>query len=276
MNKKLINIAVGTLCIGSSLMAKEPRDSFALPPLSLKTDIRFDSEYVYRGAKLGQQVFIPKVELGASLFEKGRFYFGNENFLLVKNSLSNRNDLCVGFSYDLTDLFTVDGALTFHLRKSENITLNQQGGKKDTKEIYVGLLSNVCWNPSLYYSYDITWKRHNLEGRLEYPYDLTPLGVEGFAVALRAKAGFDRTNKPLGIKNSFEPGGRHHGKKKSYAYYGAGIDLVRSFNENCEGRIGVNYEGTSTKSAWIHGPSAWLFTVRKNLAWFSTSLKWDF
>ena len=258
------------------LMAKEPNGGFTLPALSLKTDLRFDSEYVYRGAKLGYQVFVPKVELGASLFGKGNLYFGNQNFLLVRNSLSNRNDLYVGFSYDITDIFTADAGFTFHLRKGGNITLQQQGGKKDTKEIYVGLLSNVCWNPSLRYSYDVTWQRHNIESNIEYPYDLTSLGIERFAVAFLAKAGFDRANKPLGIKHSFEPGGRHHGKKKSYAYYGAGVDLVRSFNENCEGRIGVRYEGTSTKSAWIHGPSAWLFTVRKNLAWFSTSIDCSF
>jgi hypothetical protein len=278
MSKKLINIAGSILYIGLSSfsVAKESNGTVIFPALSLKMDTRFDSEYVYRGAKLGYQVFVPKVEVGASIFEKGCLYFGNQNFLLVRNSLSNRHELYAGLSYDVTDIFTVDFGFRSHLRKSENITLQRQGGKKDTKEIYIGLLPDVCCKPSLYYSYDTTWERHNTEGKIHYLHYLAPLGMEGFAVALLAKAGYDKANKPLGMKHSFELGGRHHGKKRGYVYYGAGADLVYFFRENCEWLVGIRYEGTNTRNVWIHGPSAWLFTIRKNLAWFSTSVKWNF
>jgi hypothetical protein len=276
MNKKLLNsIAVGVLSAGC--LSADGGCKF--PPLSLSTGIHFDNKYVYRGTKLGQQVFTPSVEISASLFDKGELYFGNKNFLAIKSSDFNKHDFSIGFSYDVTDLFRVDLGFTAHLQRNLKKAIDSQfeagavdatGVKKHNYEIYVGILADVLLNPSLYYSYDFTWKRQNIEGKVNYLYDLSSIGVSGFAVDLSAKIGYDHTKKPFGMKKSVaDTEFWNQGAKKGYFYYGAGADLVYSFNENAQARAGIKYEGLNKKTAWN-------YSGYKNLVWFSTSLDCGF
>jgi hypothetical protein len=300
MNKKFFSIAAGLLSAG--FLSAD--GGFTVPPLSLGTHIAFDSEYVDRGARLGQQVFTPSIEVGASILDKGQLYFGNQNFLAVKSSDLNKHDFYIGFSYDITDLFTADLGFVAHIQRNlkdafnkealriareaagnpsltlENVTTdrggipaNLAGVKKRSYEIYVGLAANVLLNPSFYYNYDFTWKRHNIEGKVNYLYDLSSVGANGFAVDLSAKIGYDHTERPWGINKEFAQLINDLKKvKKGYFYYGAGADLVYSFKENVQARAGVKYEGLNRKEAWICEP----YGGRKNLIWFSTSLDCGF
>ena len=300
MNKKFFSIAAGLLSAG--FLSAD--GGFTVPPLSLGTHIAFDSEYVDRGARLGQQVFTPSIEVGASILDKGQLYFGNQNFLAVKSSDFNKHDFYIGFSYDITDLFTADLGFVAHIQRNlkdafnkealrearktqgnPNLTLENlttaSGGvpanladvKKRSYEFYVGLAANVLLNPSFYYNYDFTWKRHNIEGKVNYLYDLSSVGVNGFAVDLSAKIGYDHTKRPWGIKK--DAAQRllwDNDLKKGYFYYGTGADLVYSFKENVQARAGVKYEGLNKKEAWACGA----YAGRKNLVWFSTSLECGF
>ncbi|MDR2419837.1 MAG: hypothetical protein LBD40_00725 [Puniceicoccales bacterium] len=300
MNKKFVSIAAGLLSAG--FLSAD--GGFAVPPLSLHTRIAFDSEYVDRGTRLGQQVFTPSIEVGASILDKGELYFGNQNFLAIKSSELNKHDFYIGFTYDVTDLFTADLGFVAHIQKNlkdafnkralqlareeasnPNLTLEAlttffggvpatlAGVKKHSYEIYLGLAANVLLNPSFYYNYDFTWRRHNIEGKVNYLYDLSSFGVNGFAVDLSAKLGFDHTKRPWGIKKDVAQKELwSKDVKKGYFYYGAGADLVYSFNENAQARAGVKYEGQNKKKAWAYNA----YASRKNLIWFSTSLDCGF
>jgi hypothetical protein len=263
MNKKLLSITAGVLSAGLLSAGRCPD----LSTLSLTTDIGFDSEYVYRGAKLDQQVFAPAVKVGVSLFDQGKLYFGNKNFLSVKSSDFNKHDFSIGFSYDLTEILAVDLGFTYHLwkniRQVEAIKKHGVSAKKYGNEIYIGFVADTLLSPSLYYNYDSTWKRHNLESGVDYLYDLSLFGINGFAVDLFAKLGFDRTKKPFGVKKDVATTilGNF---KESYWYYGTGADLVYAFSENAKIRAGVKFEGLNKKEAWTYGK-------HKNLSWFSVS-----
>lgn len=64
--RKITTIAamVGLSCLGA----------FEMPKIDVNTSVGFDSEYVYRGIKRGQQVFLPKAEISLAVFEHSRFY----------------------------------------------------------------------------------------------------------------------------------------------------------------------------------------------------------
>jgi outer membrane receptor protein involved in Fe transport len=271
MNKKLISIAAGVLSAG--ILSAD--GGCGLSALSLDATIGFDSEYVYRGHKLDQQVIAPGIKVGASLFDQGELYFGNKNFLSTNSSDYNKHDFSIGFSHELTEIFTVDVGFTHHVWKNLRKAVDKKSGwdgiakkigvKKHGNEIYMGFVTDVLLSPSLYYNYDFTWKRHNLEGGVDYLYDLSSFGINGFAVDISVKLGFDRTQKPFGMKKDIATDLlKAFDTKKSYWYYGTGADLVYTFNENVKIRTGVKFEGLNKKKAWV-------YRGHKNLCWFSAS-----
>jgi hypothetical protein len=274
MNKKWITTLVGIL--SSGFLCAE--NSFKLPALSLDTSCRFDTEHVYRGSKLNQQTFIPKIEISASLFGSGDIYFGTKAFLSTKNSRFDKYDLYIGLSYDIADTFALDAGFTHHVYRNRfswipSIKPYWKFVKRHSEEIYIGCIADVLLSPSLYYYYDITLKRHNLEGRMSYRYDLSSWGIGGFAMDLFAKVGYDRTQQPFGLKGSFKDGAAFAGSKKGYCYYGSGADLIYTVNEHAAVRAGVKYEGANGKKAWIAKISE---KYRKNLLWFSSSIESSF
>jgi hypothetical protein len=285
MNKKLISIAAGVLSAG--LLSAD--GGSGLPKLSLDTSIGFDSEYVDRGFKLGQQVFTPSIGVSASLLDQGELYFSNKNFLSVKSSDHNRHDISIGFSYNATEILVTDIGFNCHLRRNirqaidKNTAANsllsshfrtlaaqgkfakENGVKRYSAEIYMGFIADVLLTPSFYYTYDISWRRHNLEGKVDYLHELSSIGINGFTVDLFAKFGFDHTQKPLGIKKTVAKiVFWDNGYKKSYWYYGLGAGLSYFFNENAKVCTSVKFEGMNKKKAWV-------YRDHKNFFWCSLS-----
>jgi hypothetical protein len=274
MNKRLITVAAGILSVG--FLHAEISSKFS--ELSLDTSCRFDTEYVYRGVKLNQQVFTPKVEISTSLFEDGDIYFGGKAFLGVKNSRFAKYNCYLGTSYGFADIFTVDTGFIHHMYRNRFVWVGRSFPWKDIKrhseEIYLGLMADVILNPSVYYFYDITQKRHNFEGKVNYLYDLSSLGVNGFAIDLFTKIGYDRTKKPFGLKNAFQSSGVFDGFRKGYFYYGAGANIITYvFGESVKIQTGAQYERTNTKNIWTTKLSE---KNHKNLLWFSTSVECNF
>ncbi|MDR0445270.1 MAG: hypothetical protein LBG98_03240 [Puniceicoccales bacterium] len=272
-NKKLMATLAGILSVGFL----HAECGFKLPELSLDTSCRFDTEYVYRGAKLNQQVFSPKIEISTSLFDEGDIYFGNKAFLGVKDSRFAKYDYYLGASYEFADIFAVDAGLIHHKyrnRFSWVKSLPRRDVKRHGEEIYLGFIADVFLNPSVYYSYDITQKRHNLEGKANYLYDLSSVGANGFAVDLFTKIGYDKTKRPLGLKSALRSGSVFDGFKKGYFYYGAGADIiVYILRESVKIQTGARYEGANAKKIWTAKLSE---KNHKNFIWFSTSVECNF
>jgi len=258
--------------LSAGLLGADPAE-----PLSVDTGCRFDTEYVQRGARLNQQVFIPRVEVSASLFGQGDVYFGGRFFLSTRNQRFEDHTFYVGVSGELCDPLTLDARFIHHIRRNRYRWLSEVPqepvAKRRSEEIGVGLLADVFLNPSLYYFYDFTWRRHNLEGKVNYLYDLSPHGIDHLALDFSARVGCDRTGRPFSFRGAFGTGSRFQGLKKNYFYYGAGADLIYTLNEHALARAGVEYEGANGKKAWIAKISE---KYRRNLLWFSTSLECSF
>jgi hypothetical protein len=273
MNRKLIATTASIFSIGFL----HAESGFHFPELSLDTSCRFDTEYVYRGTKLNQQVFSPKVEVSTSLFGDGDIYFGGKAFLGVKDSRFAKYDCYLGTSYGFADIFAVDAGFIHHKyrnRFSWVKSLPWEKVKRHGEEIYLGLIADVFLNPSVYYFYDITQKRHNFEGKVNYLYDLSSIGINGFAVDLFTKIGYDRTKQPLGLKNAFSSRSTFDGFKKGYFYYGAGANvIVYVLKESVKFQTGAHYEGANEKKIWTTKLSE---KNHRNFIWFSTSVECNF
>lgn len=251
---------------------------FSLPPLSLDMSCKFETERVERGARLNQQTFTPKVEVSTPLFGEGEAYFGSKSFLSIKNSRFNKYDLYLGASYSFPEYGTLDAGFIHHIYRNRfawipSIRPYWEKVKRHSEEFYIGCTGDFLLNPSLYYCFDLTQRRHNLEGEANYLYDLSPHGLEGFATNFSAKVGYDRIQRPFGLKDTFKAGGAFSGEKKGYLYYGAGADIVYTLNGNTTTRAGLRYEGANGKKAWISKISE---KYRRNLLWFSTSIDCSF
>ncbi|MDR1590562.1 MAG: hypothetical protein LBR92_01010, partial [Puniceicoccales bacterium] len=240
MNKLLL-VTSGLLAAGSVL------GEFSLPTLNVDAKVEFNTAGVYEGRRRLDQNFAPDIEIGAPLLEDAaNLYVGVGAGLGVGNSHSSaRNEVAprVGFSYDFTDLFTVDFGYTLHnfgkkpligvvgsdgdsyfnrnfaaLNAAGSITtsrgdiapdafadgihsvltnsasgldfakgVSNEGvlsiardtanglqvqynfeGKKRFHEIYAGIMADVLLNPALYFSYDFTQKKSNINGAVHY------------------------------------------------------------------------------------------------------------
>jgi hypothetical protein len=299
MDKRLMVSGVGIFFAGFCMAEKSIGDgTYQGLPLSLSTRLGFDTEYVYRGVRLDQQVFGPELELSTPVFGQGKLSLGNKNILGVKCADRNKNDFYVGFSYDITDMFTADIGFTYRLlpnlksaidRDDSNFfatnfrtifaslvgdTYSQRLGiKKHNYEVSAGLVADVFLHPAINYIYDFIWERHNIEGKLNYLYDLSSIGIENSAVNLSSHVGFDHTEKPLGMKKAAtEIFVKQCGWKKSYVYYGANADLIYYLKENTKISLGVNYAGFNRKEAWPADNSG----NHRNFVWLSALIACHF
>ena len=104
--KKLLTIASGL--VASSAMA------FDMPALKVDGQIEYNTKWVENGAVVSDHNFAPSVEVGLPLFGAGDLYAGVDAHLMTSNgkSVQNRVDPYVGFSYDISDMFTLDVGYT--------------------------------------------------------------------------------------------------------------------------------------------------------------------
>lgn len=295
--KKLLAITSG-LVAGSAM-------AFEMPALSVNSKVEFNTARVREGRREMDQNFVPSIEIGLPLFGAGDLYVGMDAYLPSNNEKAGRNEVApyVGFSYDITDMFTLDlGYICHHYTAGKrnplegvNYSLTSGGtvvtdpylNKKNTHEIYAGVMADVLLTPSLYFSYDATQKKANIEGAISYTYDLGSFGANGFAVDLGAHAGYSRVKKPYGAADvstviyvdtttlgTYDVAADlFEGHKKGYFYVGGNADLVYSLNENTKARAGVAVSYNNAKKAsWINN----LVNEKKANVWFSSAVEFSF
>lgn len=254
--KKLALVSAGILSVGCL-------GAFQLPKFGLDAEAKYASEYVTRGRKEGKSAFMPKAEVGMPIFGKGKVYVGTLAVLGTDgNWKQTRNQVApyIGASYDVTDMFTVDLGYVHHLYTNTPKTVNvtallpignrdiPSGFERNTNEVYVGVMADVLLSPSVYAYYDFDCREVALEGKVAYSFDFSRFGVNGLALDLGAKLGYDRAKKPFANKY-LEEYAKVFGHK-GYMYYGLNADLVYSFNEHAKARVGMSLEGNSGKKDW--------------------------
>lgn len=217
--------------------------------------MKFETEHVNRGRReISGCAFVPSAEASYQLFDDARVYVGTEASLRTKNDDLNDVAPYVGCMYDINDMFTVDAGYTHHF-------YNEIGESYDGSELYLGLLTDVMFSPSVYAEYNFKTEDFNFVGTVGYNFDLSQYAISGLGIDLGAKLGYDRCNKPGGIDYNAKMG------KKDYMYYGVNADLIYSINDTAKARAGVSYEGNSAKkNAWVNGNHA------RNMIWFNASV----
>jgi hypothetical protein len=181
---------------------------------------------------------------------------------------------------DLTEdqLLDVARAICTHADTSPH-TLE---GKKQSHEIYAGIMADVLLSPSLYFYYDFTQEKANVDGAVHYAFDLGSCGVTGFAIDFGGKIGYTRAKKPYGIKHDtkvvfFDIATQNVEYKDVFAktcwfYAGANADLVYSLNENAKARAGVAFSyNNAKKDSWINARNH-----KKHNVWFSSAVEFSF
>jgi hypothetical protein len=161
-------------------------------------------------------------------------------------------------------------------------------GKRQSHEISFGIMADVMLDPALYFSYDFTQKKANIEGTIGHTFDLGSVGANGLAIDLGAKLGYTRVKKPFGIDGntkvlqiwedkSVNPAVLKHElgelfNKKNWFYFGANADLVYAFNEHAKARAGVAFSYNSAgKNTWVND-----LNKKKHNIWFSSGLEFSF
>ncbi|MDR3273968.1 MAG: hypothetical protein LBS87_01355 [Puniceicoccales bacterium] len=286
--KKVAMITAGLLSLGC-LGAGE------IPPVSMDASVRFSTEHVFRGRKQGAKVFVPNVELGVPLFDKGRVYVGCSAALGVDNKTfpggtpTTRNEFgpYVGVSYDITDMFSLDAGYIhrFYSNDPKEVSAVTDDGqmihmpfylKGESNELYVGVMADVLLSPSVYFFYNFDCKEAAIEGRVAYTYDLGQFGISNTAIELGAQLGYDHTERPFAAKKETAKAfwGNDASNKKNYLYYGAKADLVYSFNEHAKARAGVEFAGNSAKKKSVLNFYSDL--KHRSFVWFNASVDCSF
>jgi hypothetical protein len=366
MNKLLI-ITSGLLA-ASNVFAE-----FSASALNVDAKVEFNTADVYEGRRRLDQNFVPNIEIGVPLFDDaGDLYVGVGATLGVNSGKSgNRNEVdpYVGFSYDVSEMFTFDFGYTLHSLSKKPIvgyvgsnrsyfnrpflvpnaegniaftvvvdgaskpveipTSSVEGltsvlnslardvipegageptreqllsllgeaslktsdlpphvleGKKQSHEIYTGIMADVLLNPALYFAYDFTQKKANINGTVHYTFDLGSCGVTGFAIDLGGKVGYTRVKKPYGINHDtkvvfgeLDDSGLVSKvgnvlDKTHWFYTGVNADLIYSLNENVKARAGVAFSyNNAAKDSWINEKNH-----KKHNVWFSSAIEFSF
>jgi hypothetical protein len=170
--------------------------------------------------------------------------------------------------------------------------------KRTYHEIYLGFMIDAPANPELYFTYDFTQRKANLEGRISHTFDLGTFGANGFAINLGAKVGYSHADRPYGISrktqvafaslDSEEDEEENENdneeqelefddptnlfEKKDWFYVGLNADLVYSLNDNAKARAGVAFtHNNAAKDSWVNNINSKKYNV-----WFSSAIELSF
>ncbi|MDR1366425.1 MAG: hypothetical protein LBJ13_00755 [Puniceicoccales bacterium] len=341
--KKLLTIT-SSLLVAGRMFAE-----FSTHALTVDSKIEFNTARVSEGRRLGDHNFAPSVEVGVPALGVGEFYVGIDGYLIFdqqktarelshsKTDAKGRDEVApyVGFSYDVSDMFTIDLGYTYHHYSDKDAWITEVAGRpfklfdgdgkikvpagedEDAKsmsveefnggekkdelwgqsgdnlgakrrghEIFVGGMIDVLLSPAVYFAYDFSQKKANIEGTLSYTLDLGSVGANGFAIDLGSKVGYSRVNKPYGISRTtqvafarYDNDGNIAGvqsgglfDKKGWGYIGANADLVYALNEHTKARAGVGLSlNNAGKNSWIND-----FNFKKHNVWFSSAVEFSF
>lgn len=157
---KHLTLATALLCATAIAPAAYAQDA----ELSVTTGVDFTSQYVFRGASLGDDSIQPYVEANYGNFTVGGWF----NTSIGKNSDVVQNDefdLYVGYSVPLDSSISLDlGATYYHYPQGGDFFETKDGGA-GTYEVSAAVgFGDVPFSPTVAAYYDLTLKAFTLEG----------------------------------------------------------------------------------------------------------------
>ena len=197
-------LALAAISAGVSAQAAEAAKS----DLSVTVDVTYVSDYVFRGAKLGDASIQPSVEAAYADFYAGAWHTSE----ISHNDGATETDFYAGYGYKLNDKIKLDAGATAY-------TYNG-GGNNDTIEGYVGVSVDVLLSPSVYGYYDFDLDVATVEDSIGYS---IPVDAIKASIDLSAKVG-----------NVSAPG-------EDYTYGVAGVAIPYKLSETATLTVGADY-----------------------------------
>lgn len=212
--------------------------SSAKDKISLGAGIAFESEYVFRGAKLAGASINPTADLGYELGAGFGLRAGFFNNTGVKGDDCIENDIAAGISYSAMSFNFDLGYCAYLYPHDENTHEFSFGISYDTSEI----LGDFAISPFITYYYDVVLYVNTLEAGLSYSAPITKwiAGGEWGAIDLAATYG-----------HVFS----HNAKDYDYVMFSA--DFAVSLTDIASFSVGVRYSnksaggGNSEDNCWF-------------------------
>lgn len=155
---------------------------FAQEELSVTTTVEWNSHYIFRGAQLGEETFMPGVDLSF-----GGFYAGIWAALPVKHTDENEVDFYAGYGWEVSDMVGMDVGFTYYTFPNAS---DKFFDSVNTFEIYAGVTFEVDFAPAAYVFYDFDLKAWTLELSGGESWEVAPdttfdLGIYGGYVRIK-------------------------------------------------------------------------------------------
>jgi hypothetical protein len=243
-----------------------------LSALALNVKVGFETEYVTHGRKEGQQNVQIAGEVGTDI-SKGHLYGGLTSVVLLKDDappagvdrMSTTNiSPYAGYSYDFSRLLKGDAGYVAHFYTN----FSGKNIKKNTNEIYAGVIFDLLFDPSVYAFYDIDRHEFSFIAVGSYVYDLSSFGLNNCSLEGKAKVGYDYSSKPFAIS------GGVHQESKDYIYFCFEGGFGYRHNDNTTFRGTISYSGNSASA---HNWANSIFGGRhKNCVWIGGNVEFNF
>jgi uncharacterized protein (TIGR02001 family) len=211
---------VGALLAGLSLNAQD---------VSVSTTVGWESEYIFRGEKLGEDIQTAAIDVS---YLGG--YVGLWSAFPAKGTSStkavgeNEIDLYAGYNQGIGEVIKVDVGLTYYMYPAVADNFRDAGQNANTLEFYAGVSADLLLKPSLYVYLDRFAKdgTYTIEASVGHTFDITQM----MAFDVGAHVGFVQPNSSAYDK---------------YNYYGVTTDFKVKINPNTAFSIGARYVGST-------------------------------
>ncbi len=207
---KKTSLALAALVAGVSAQAQDAKSD-----LSVTVDVTYVSDYLFRGAKLGDASVQPSVEAAY-----GDFYAGAWHSSEVSHSDgATETDLYAGYGFAINETFSLDAGVTRYTYDG--------GSDLDSTEVYVGVSADVLLSPSAYYYYDFDYETYTIEGSIGHSF---PIDAIKASLDLSAKVG--HVGAPGDDRTYYVGGAAVPFKLSDTATLTVGVDYVVNDGDN--------------------------------------------
>ena len=223
-------------------------------------DIKFESEFIWRGAQYDDEGIQPSLEVGLGSFYT--YLWGWEPIDDENSYNGSEFDIYLGYFAEPTDDLSIDVGFTYfwYLEDSEITEVDR------SREIFLGVSLRAPLKPTIYLYYDIDFESLTLELSVYYSFDLQEW-IPNSSIEISAYAGSVDTDD-LGGGQVEDYGGN------SYSYYEVWLDYAYKLSKSAQLRFGLRFSGNN--DGILDEESNQENRGRERNLWWGTALHLDF
>lgn len=220
--KKTIALLAGLVAGSTMIQALELTGEYSLG---------YESDYVFRGVRLGDEHFFPAVKVQA-----GDYYAGVWAALPLDKEDMPEIDYYLGYGVELDELASLDFGVTYYTYPDIS---------EETLEFYAGVAFDIAFSPAVYVFYDIDLEVFTIDASGVYSIE----AGDNATVDLSGRLGYVDPDENTSLT-------------EGYFYYEAGADYVFSISDNMSASVGVRYYGSDAEAGLVTDSSSGKFTLR--------------